>query len=171
MPSTLTRTDHTLAGMDNSDYTDKSSLSSMKIPHYAALDLSQDATLNKPKSKRPVSETGINRSDTVLETTLPCQEVPHTYKQLYDLRFQKDAGAPRNKTSNFTWHGCCTHRLGTKIIFDQSGSDWGIDWRLSHWGCSTHNCSFCCSTNNASQIPPCHTKTNYTVCYCQTLPH
>ena len=76
IPSTFTRDDYTMAGMDNSDYADKSSLSGTEGSHYAALVLFQDATLNKPLHKPPVSSTGLSYSDSILQNTLPCQEVP-----------------------------------------------------------------------------------------------
>ena len=69
-----------MAGMDNSDYADKSSLSGTKGSHYAALVLFQDATVNRPLHKPPVSTTGLSRSDPIMRTRLPCQEVPHHAK-------------------------------------------------------------------------------------------
>ena len=65
-----------MAGMDNSDYTDRSSLSGKHSSHYAALVLFQDATVSTPQQKPPVSSTGVSRDDPILQTKLPCQEVP-----------------------------------------------------------------------------------------------
>lgn len=76
IPSTFTREDYTMAGMDNSDYADKSSLSGTEGSHYAALVLFQDATVNRPLNKPPVSTTGLTCADPKLRTKLPCQEVP-----------------------------------------------------------------------------------------------
>ncbi len=80
IPSTFTREDYTMAGMDNSDYADKSSLSGTESSHYAALVLFQDATVNKPLFKPPVSSTGLSRTKPILKSKLPCQEVPHHAK-------------------------------------------------------------------------------------------
>ncbi len=65
-----------MAGMDNSDYADKSSLSGTESSHYAALVLFQDATVSRPLHKPPVSSTGLSHNDSILQRSLPCQEVP-----------------------------------------------------------------------------------------------
>ncbi|KAL8619946.1 hypothetical protein ACOMHN_015228 [Nucella lapillus] len=78
IPSTFTREDYAMGGMDNSDYADKSSLSGTESSHYAALVLFQDATVSNPLQKPSVSSTGLSRAEPVLQTKLPCQEVsPH----------------------------------------------------------------------------------------------
>ncbi|KAH3861172.1 hypothetical protein DPMN_024100 [Dreissena polymorpha] len=53
IPSTFTKEDYIMAGMDNSDYADKSSISGTEGSHYAALVIFQDATVNRPLSKPP----------------------------------------------------------------------------------------------------------------------
>ena len=68
--------DYTMAGMDNSDYADKSSLSGTEGSHYAALVLIQDATVNRPLHKPHVSSTGLSFADSILQKRLSCQEVP-----------------------------------------------------------------------------------------------
>ena len=60
IPSTFTREDYTMAGMDNSDYADKLSLSGTQGSHYAALVLFQDVKINRPLHKPPVSSTGLS---------------------------------------------------------------------------------------------------------------
>ena len=45
----FTRDDYTMAGIDNSDYVDRSSLSDTDSSHYAALVLFQDSTVNNLK--------------------------------------------------------------------------------------------------------------------------
>ncbi len=65
-----------MAGMDNSDYADKSSLSGTESSHYAASVLFQDATINMPLHKPSVSSTGLSHANPILRTKLPCQEVP-----------------------------------------------------------------------------------------------
>ncbi|KAH3755092.1 hypothetical protein DPMN_190245 [Dreissena polymorpha] len=42
-----------MAGMDNSDYADLSSIFGTEVSHYAALVAFQDASVNKPLSKSP----------------------------------------------------------------------------------------------------------------------
>ncbi|KAH3786936.1 hypothetical protein DPMN_165054 [Dreissena polymorpha] len=76
IPSTFTKEDYIMAGMDNSDYADKSPISGTEGLHYAALVVFQDATVNRPLSKPPVFKTVISRAHPILKTKLPCQEVP-----------------------------------------------------------------------------------------------
>lgn len=76
LPSTFNTSDYTMAGMDNSDYADKSSLSGTEGSHYAALVLFQDDTINRPRTKPSVSSTGLSSADSILKTKLPCQDIP-----------------------------------------------------------------------------------------------
>ncbi|KAH3823382.1 hypothetical protein DPMN_125181 [Dreissena polymorpha] len=55
IPSTFIKQDYIMAGMDNWDYTDKSSISGTEGLHYAALVVFQVATVNRSVSKPPVS--------------------------------------------------------------------------------------------------------------------
>ena len=64
MPSTFTRDDYTMAVMDNSVY---ESLSGTMGSHYAALELFQDATLNKPLYKHLVSRIGLGYAEPTLQ--------------------------------------------------------------------------------------------------------
>ena len=82
LPSTFTKGDYTMGGMDNSDYADKSSLFGTEGSHYAALVLFHDATVNRPLSEPPVSSSGISRAHPILRTKLPCHEVPSHIKPL-----------------------------------------------------------------------------------------
>ena len=79
-----------MAGMDNSDYADKSSISGTEGSHYAALVLFQDATVNRPLSKPPVSNTGISRAHPILKKKLPCQEVPPHFKPIVRPALSQD---------------------------------------------------------------------------------
>jgi hypothetical protein len=100
IPSTFTREDYTMAGMDNSDYADKSSLSGTEGSHYAALVLFQDATVNRPLYKPPVSSTGLNHADPILRTKLFCQEVPPHNKPVVRPTLAADMMLhPENKLS------------------------------------------------------------------------
>lgn len=76
LPCTFNTSDYTMAGMDNSDYADKSSLSGTEGSHYAALVLFQDDTINRPRTKPSVSSTGLSSADSILKTKLPCQDIP-----------------------------------------------------------------------------------------------
>ncbi|KAH3717696.1 hypothetical protein DPMN_060491 [Dreissena polymorpha] len=51
-----------MAGMDNSDYPDKSSISGTEGSHYAALVVFQDATVNRPLSipQCPIQESAVH---------------------------------------------------------------------------------------------------------------
>ena len=88
MPSTFTRDDYVMGGMDNSDYADKSSLSGTHGSHYAASVLFQDATVNRPLSKPPVSSTGLSNTNPFLRTKLSCQEYVNMQSQCFDLPCQ-----------------------------------------------------------------------------------
>ncbi|KAH3897523.1 hypothetical protein DPMN_021711 [Dreissena polymorpha] len=79
-----------MAGMDNSDYADKSSIPGTEDSHYAALMVFQDATVNEPLSKPTVSNTGISRAYPILKTKLPCQEVPPHIKQIVRPALSQD---------------------------------------------------------------------------------
>ena len=70
IPSTFTREDYTIAGMDNSDYADKSSLSATQRSHYAALVLLQEAVINRPLHEPSVSSTGLSCCDSFLTKKL-----------------------------------------------------------------------------------------------------
>ena len=72
-----------MGGMDNLDYADRSSLSGTESCHYAAMVLFQDATVTKPLLKPPVSSTGLNHTQALLKTKLPCHEVPAYAKPAY----------------------------------------------------------------------------------------
>ncbi|KAH3809608.1 hypothetical protein DPMN_137982 [Dreissena polymorpha] len=82
IPSTFTKEDYIISGMKNSDYADKSSISGTEGPHYAALVVFQDATVNMPLSEPTVSNTGISNEHPILKTKLPCQEVPPHIKPI-----------------------------------------------------------------------------------------
>ncbi|KAH3729208.1 hypothetical protein DPMN_055174 [Dreissena polymorpha] len=65
---TSTKEDYIMAGMDNSDYADKSSISGTEGLHYAALVVFQDDIVKRPLSKPPVSNTEISRAHPILKT-------------------------------------------------------------------------------------------------------
>ncbi|KAH3734225.1 hypothetical protein DPMN_040664 [Dreissena polymorpha] len=91
IPSTFTKEDYIMAGMDNSDYSDKSSISGTEGSHYAALVVFQDATVNRHQSKLTVSNTGISRAHPILKTKLPCQlEVPPHIKPIVRPALSQD---------------------------------------------------------------------------------
>ncbi|KAH3891046.1 hypothetical protein DPMN_015137 [Dreissena polymorpha] len=71
-----------MARMDNSDYADKSSISGTEGSQYAALVVFKDATVYRPLSKPPVSNTEISPAHTILKTKLPCQDYPPHTKPL-----------------------------------------------------------------------------------------
>ena len=66
IPSIFTRDDYTMAGMGNSVYEDNISLASRMGSQCVALELFQDATLNKPLNKPLVSRRGLGYTDPIL---------------------------------------------------------------------------------------------------------
>ena len=78
IPSTFTREDYTIAGMEDSKYADESSLFGTRGLHYAAtaaLVLLQDATFNMQLQKQPASSIGLNHTDQIIGRKSPCQDV------------------------------------------------------------------------------------------------
>ncbi|KAH3789794.1 hypothetical protein DPMN_167982 [Dreissena polymorpha] len=90
IPSTFTKEDYIMAGMDNSDYADKSSISGTEGSNYAALVVFQDATVNRPNSKPTVFITVISRAHPILKTKLPCPEVPPHIKPIVRPALSQD---------------------------------------------------------------------------------
>ncbi|KAH3840203.1 hypothetical protein DPMN_113648 [Dreissena polymorpha] len=90
IPNTFTIEDYIMVGLDNSDYADKSSISGTECSHYAALVVCQDATVNRPLTKPPVSNIGISRAHSILKTKLPCQEVPPYLKPIVRPALSQD---------------------------------------------------------------------------------
>ena len=75
IPSNLTKEDFTVGMVDNSNYIDHNSLSGTDMNNYSSGALAQDATINKPPRKPPVSETGLKATEPLLVGKLPCQIV------------------------------------------------------------------------------------------------
>ena len=108
MPSTFTRDDYTMAGMDFSDYADRSSLFGTRSSHYVAtvaLVLFQDTTLNMPLQKQPASSIGLNHTDPIIGRKSPCQEVHRHAKPVLRLTLP---AADRHLTT----HTLKTYTLG-----------------------------------------------------------
>lgn len=89
IPSNLNKEDFTMAGTDNSNYRDHSSLSGTKGCDYAAMVLFQQ--MSQPAGRKPpVSATGINRSNAYDKSVLPCQNVPPYEKPALRPSLPKD---------------------------------------------------------------------------------
>ena len=119
MPSTFTREDYTMAGMDYSDYADKSSLFGTRCSHYVAtvaLALFQDATLNMPLQKPPASSIGLNHTNPIMGRKSPCQEVHRHAKPVLRLNLPADRHLTTHTLKTYTLGGAQGRTLPRTVL-------------------------------------------------------
>ena len=81
IPSHFNGCDFCIGAMDNSDYSDESSLSGTHSKHYTAMVLFQEK-VNAAAVKPKVSSTGLSKSSVPIGQKLRCQIVPHHSKSV-----------------------------------------------------------------------------------------
>ena len=119
MPSTFSREDYTMAGMEYSKYADKSSLFGTRGLHYAAtaaLVLFQDATLNMPLQKPPASSIGLNHTDPIIGRKSPCQDVHRHAKPVLRLTPPADRHLTTYTLKTYTLGGAQGTTLPRRVL-------------------------------------------------------
>jgi hypothetical protein len=95
IPSQFNSSNFCIAAMDNSDYSDESSMSGTHSKHYTAMVLFQEK-VNPPVTKQNISSPGLLKSAIPNSQKLSCQIVPHYSKSVVRPSLPQDFAMREN---------------------------------------------------------------------------